>query len=50
MSALDRVVCLLALPLAVFGSVWLYTQAQEQERQTAACHMQLRQFALYPGL
>jgi hypothetical protein len=50
MSALDRVVCLLALLLTVFGSVSLYTQAQELERQATACHIQLRQFALYPGL
>ncbi|MDT3686229.1 MAG: hypothetical protein RO009_14435 [Pseudorhodoplanes sp.] len=50
MSALDRVVCLLALLMAVFGSVSLYAQAQELERQAAACHVQLRQFALYPGL
>lgn len=38
MSVLDRFLFLLALLLAVFGSVALYTQARELERQVAACH------------
>jgi hypothetical protein len=48
MSALDRCLFLLAVLLAVFGSVALFAQGQEAERQAAACRkMQLQQFADY---
>lgn len=50
MTILDRFLFLLGLLLAVSGSAALYTQAQELERQAAACHrMQLRQVAVYDG-
>lgn len=50
MSTLDHFLFLLSLLLTISGSVSLYTQAQELERQAAACHkMQLRQVATFDG-
>jgi hypothetical protein len=52
MSALDRCLFSLALLLTVLGSVALYAQGQEAERQAAAScrRMQLQQVVAHDGL
>jgi hypothetical protein len=48
MNALDRCLFLIALLLAVFGSVALFAQGQQIERKVAACQ-QLQQVAQHEG-
>jgi hypothetical protein len=52
MSALDRCLFSLALLVAIFGSIALYAQGREAERQAAAAclKMQLQQMAAHDAL